>query len=63
MFLIESAESGNPGRKCDVSSETTDDTDAHRIFLMSRRNKGNNGNNFSANVSDFFENKKTSTSS
>ena len=36
MFLIESAESGNPGRKCDVSSETTDETDAHRFFLMSR---------------------------
>jgi len=46
-----SDESDNPARQCDVSSETTDDTDAHRFFLMSHRNKGNNGNNFSANLS------------
>ena len=41
-----SDESENPARQCDVFSETTDDTDEHRFFLMSHRNKGNNGNNF-----------------
>jgi len=48
-----SDESENPARQCDVSSETTDGTDAHRFFLMSHRNKGNNGNNFSAYFCDF----------
>ena len=68
MIIVSSEksdESENPARQCDVSSETTDDTDAHRFFLMSHRNKGNNGNNFLrnfqlgvANVSDFCEKKK-----
>ena len=50
MLLIESAEDES-STQCDVFSETTDDTDEHRFFLMSHRNKGNNGNNFSANLS------------
>ncbi len=54
MIIVSSEksdESENPARQYDVSSETTDGTDVHRFFLMSHRNKGNNGNNFSANLS------------
>jgi len=59
-----SDESENPARQCDVSSETTDDTDAHRFFLCHTEIKETTEIIFLrtfqlvvANVSDFCEKK------